>query len=56
METPKEVISDRGPIFVSKFLQCLYDLLRIHPIPTTTFHPQADRQTEWVNQTLEQIL
>jgi transposase InsO family protein len=54
--TPEEVISDRGPVFVSKFMKRLSDLLRIKPSPTTAFHPQADGQTERVNQVLEQFL
>lgn len=54
--TPAEMISDRGPVFVSKFMRRLYELLRIQPSPTTAFHPQSDGQTERVNQSLEQIL
>lgn len=54
--TPDEIISDRGSVFVSKFMRRLYDLLRIRPTPSTAFHPQSDGQTERVNQTLEQIL
>jgi len=47
--TPDEVISDRGPVFVSKFMRRLSDLLHIKPSPTTAFHPQTDGQTERVN-------
>jgi len=53
---PEEIISDRGPIFVSKFTRRLYELLRIRPCLTTAFHPQSDGQTERVNQILEQYL
>ena len=48
--------TDQCPIFVSKFMQHLYELLRIQPAPTTSFHPQSDNQMERVNQFLEQIL
>lgn len=51
--TPEAVISDRGPVFVSKFMRRLFDLLRIKPSPTTAFHPQANGQIERVNQVLE---
>lgn len=54
--TPDDMISDRGAVFVSKFMRRLCQLLRIHPSPTTAFHPQADGQTERVNQVLEQFL
>lgn len=53
---PKKVISDRGSVFVSKFMRRLYELLRIRPCLTTAFHPQSDGQTERVNQVLEQYL
>lgn len=54
--TPDEVISDRGAVFVSKFMRRLSELLRIKPSPSTAFHPQTDGQTERVNQILEQFL
>ena len=54
--TPHEVISDRGLVFVSKFMRRLSELLCIKPSPTTTFHPQLDGQIERVNQVLEQFL
>ena len=53
---PDEIISDRGSVFVSKFMKRLCELLRIQPSLTTAFHPQSDGQTERVNQFLEQIL
>ena len=51
-----EIISDRGQVFVSKFMRRLLELLRIRPSPTTAFHPQSDGQIECVNQVLEQFL
>ena len=54
--TLDKIISDRGPVFVSKFMRRLYELLRIQPSPTTTFHPQSDGQIERINQILEQYL
>lgn len=53
---PRKVISDRGPQFVSKFINALYLLLGIQGNPSTSYHPQTDGQTERVNQELEQYL
>ena len=54
--TPDQVISDKGPIFICKFMRRLSQLRRIQPAPTTAFHPQTDGQTEKVNQVLKQFL
>ncbi len=53
---PESVISDRGTIFVSKFMQALNDLLGIKTNISTAYHPQTDGQTERVNQEVEQYL
>src|SRR5882757_870584 len=53
---PRRVVSDRGPQFVVEFTQELYRLLGITLSTTTAYHPQADGQTERVNQELEQYL
>ena len=53
---PHSVVLDRGPQFVAEFTQELYRLLRITLSTTTAYHPQADGQTEGVNQELEQYL
>jgi hypothetical protein len=37
--TPQEIISDRGAVFVSKFMKRLCQLLCIQPLTTTAFHP-----------------
>src|ERR1700679_1109802 len=53
---PHRVVSDRGPQFVAEFTQELYRLLGVTLSTTTAYHPQADGQTERVNQELEQYL
>ena len=53
---PQVVISDRGTMFVSKFMKDLYDLLQIKANASTTYHPQTDGQTERVNQEVEKYL
>jgi hypothetical protein len=53
---PNQVVSDRGSQFVAEFTRELYRLLGIHLAATTAYHPQADGQTERVNQELEQYL
>ena len=47
---------DRGPQFVAEFTKEIYRLLGIKLAATTAYHPQGDRQTERVNQELEQFL
>jgi len=53
---PKCIISDRGPQFIACFTQELYRLLGIKLASSTAWHPQTDRQTEGVNQELDQYL
>ncbi len=43
---PQTVISDRGTVFVSKFMKDFYDLLQVKSNASTAFHPQTDGQTE----------
>jgi hypothetical protein len=50
------IVSDRGPQFIAEFTRELYRLLGIMLSTTMAYHPQADRQTERVNQELEQYL
>ena len=54
--TPQKVISDRGPQFISSFMDALYTLLQIQGNPSTAYHPQTDGQTERYNATIEQYL
>ena len=53
---PESIISDRGPQFVAGLMKKLNEMLGIKSKLSTVFHPQTDRQTEWVNQELEQYL
>ena len=53
---PRIVVSDRGLQFVAEFTREIYRLLGIKLAATTAYHPQGDRQTERINQELEQFL
>ena len=53
---PKEVISDRGPQFVSNFMRGLSEILGIKIAASMAYHPQMDGQTEHVNQEVKQFL
>src|SRR5258708_22494768 len=53
---PEEVISDRGPAFMSNFLCELATLLGVKLTPSTSYHPQTDGQMERVNQEIEAYL
>jgi len=51
-----KVISDRGPQFASAFAKELARLLEYDLALFTTYHPQTDGESEWVNQELEMYL
>jgi hypothetical protein len=53
---PSHCTSDRGSEFVSHFFRSLGTALDMRLHFTSGYHPQADGQTERVNQTLEQYL
>jgi transposase InsO family protein len=53
---PDDIISDRGPQFISKFWKHLMEALNISCKLSSSYHPQTDGQTERTNQTLEQYL
>jgi len=53
---PESIISDRGPQFAAGVMKELNQMLEIKSKLSTAFHPQTDRQTERINQELEQYL
>jgi transposase InsO family protein len=53
---PKEIISDRGAQFISRFWSQLLSRLNIKSCKSSSRHSQLDSQTERVNQCLEQYL
>src|SRR6266446_4271136 len=53
---PEEVISNRGPAFMSNFSHELAALLGVKLTPSTSYHPQTDGQMERVNQEIEAYL
>jgi len=53
---PESIISDRGLQFAAGLMMELNEMLGIKSKLSTAFHPQTDRQTERVNQELEQYL
>ena len=53
---PSHITSDRGSEFVSNFFQSLDTALDMRLHFTSGYHPEGDRQTECMNQTLEQYI
>ena len=50
------LISDWGPQFTSAFAAELAQILRYNLKLSTAYHPQMDREMEWVNQEVETYL
>jgi hypothetical protein len=54
--TPKQVISDRGTQFTSKFMGQVLKRIGIKWSMSTAYHPRTNGQTEQINQEVEQYL
>ena len=52
----KKIILDRDKLFTSKFWQALTAKIGTRAKLSIIFHPQTDRQTEKINQNMEQYL
>ena len=55
-EIPRKILSDRGPQFMSKFMEELTKALGTKKQLSTAYHPQTDGQTERINQEIGTFL
>ncbi|KAI3354200.1 hypothetical protein L3Q82_018739, partial [Scortum barcoo] len=56
MVSPSDIVSDRGPQFISRFWKEFCELLRATVSMSSSYHPQSNGQTELLNQELETCL
>lgn len=55
-EIPRSLVSDRDPLFISRFWQELFRAKDTHLRMSSVYHPQSDGQTEALNKVVEQYL
>ena len=53
---PRTILSDNGLQFCSKLSQAVYQLLRVHKLATSSYHPNCNGGVERVNHTMAQML
>jgi hypothetical protein len=54
--SPRSIVSDRGPQFISSFWRRFHELLGTKTNLSNAFHPETDGSSEVTNQVLEQYL
>jgi hypothetical protein len=54
--TPKKLLSDRGPEFMSALVKEILKVMEIESLNTSAYHPQTDGHTERMNKTLINML
>ena len=53
---PRTILSDNGLQFCSKLSQAVYQLLGVHKLATSSYHPNCNGGVERVNHTMAQLL
>ena len=53
---PETILTDQGTNFTSQVVESLWEMLDVHTLRTTAYHPQADGITERFNHTIKAIL
>jgi transposase InsO family protein len=53
---PDSIVSNQGPQFASRLWKYLCNSLHIEPCLSTTFYPETNGQTEYINLVMEQYL
>ena len=53
---PDAILTDQGRNYQSKLIAELWDMLDVHKLRTTPFHPQCDGLTERFNRTLKRMI
>ena len=53
---PSKIISDRDPIFMSKFWKFLFKSLGAKLAPSSAYHPQTDGQSEIADKKVEEMI
>ena len=53
---PKKILSDQGRNFQADLLNAVWELLDVHKLRTTPYHPECDGETERFNRTLHPML
>ena len=53
---PQQLLSDRGPVFLSKLLLAVCDCMGIKKVNTSAYHPQSDGLVENFYRTLTDML